>query len=257
MDNVLEKLNKQIESLALDIVMLDSQDIPGLGSALKYMESMEALSKELKDESVASLLKGMKGYIEKIILGEKTDLSPIERGVTELQEICRDIINGKLSQKDISSFLLDLDFEEPTASVTSSVPEKNAEPGQAGDTEGPEKVNEMINEDEKTIQEEMPPSPIDDEDREIIVDFVAESIENLGAIEIKLVDLEQEPNDQEIINDIFRPFHTVKGVSGFLNFNKINKLAHMSENLLDKARNGELSISGEIVDVILNSVDTL
>ena len=257
MDNVLEKLNKQIESLALDIVMLDSQDIPGLGNALKYMESMEALSGELKDESIASLVKGMEGYIEKIILGEKTDLSPVEKGVTEIQEICRDIINGKRSQKDISSFLLDLDFEEPISSVTSSTPEKNAEPGQAGDTEGPETVSEAINEDEKTIQEETPPSPIDDEDREIIVDFVAESIENLGTIEIKLVDLEQEPNDQEIINDIFRPFHTVKGVSGFLNFNRINKLAHVSESLLDKARNGELSISGEIVDIILNSVDIL
>ena len=125
MDNVLEKLNKQIESLALDIVMLDSQDIPGLGNALKYMESMEALSEELKDESIASLVKGMEGYIEKIILGEKTDLSPVEKGVTEIQEICRDIINGKRSQKDISSFLLDLDFEEPISSVTSSTDRKS------------------------------------------------------------------------------------------------------------------------------------
>ncbi|MBW1797090.1 MAG: chemotaxis protein CheA [Deltaproteobacteria bacterium] len=65
------------------------------------------------------------------------------------------------------------------------------------------------------------------------------------------------PSDVETINAIFRPFHTVKGVSGFLNFTKINKLAHISENLLDKARTGELSIDGEVVDIILESVDML
>jgi len=61
MDDVLEKLIKQIESLSLDIVMLDAQDIPGLGNALTHIESMEALSKELKEESITSLIKAMKG----------------------------------------------------------------------------------------------------------------------------------------------------------------------------------------------------
>ncbi|MDQ1331912.1 MAG: two-component system, chemotaxis family, sensor kinase CheA [Thermodesulfobacteriota bacterium] len=95
------------------------------------------------------------------------------------------------------------------------------------------------------------------EDIEIISDFVAESLDNLGTIEVRLMDLEQDPKDTETINAIFRPFHTVKGVSGFLNFNRINKFAHVVENLLDKARNGELIINGEIVDVILESVDLL
>jgi len=61
----------------------------------------------------------------------------------------------------------------------------------------------------------------------------------------------------DTINDIFRPFHTVKGVSGFLNFNKINELSHTAENLLDKVRNGQIHIVGEIVDIVLETVDVL
>ena len=61
----------------------------------------------------------------------------------------------------------------------------------------------------------------------------------------------------DIINDIFRPFHTIKGVSGFLSLTKINKLAHATENLLDSARSGEFLINDTATDVILESVDTL
>jgi two-component system chemotaxis sensor kinase CheA len=61
----------------------------------------------------------------------------------------------------------------------------------------------------------------------------------------------------DIINDIFRPFHTIKGVSGFLSLTKINKLAHATENLLDSARNGDFLINDTATDVILESVDTL
>jgi len=253
MDNVLENLNKQIESFALDIVMLDSQDIPGLGNALKYMESMEVLSVKLKIESITSLVKGMKEYIETVILGETTDLSPIEKGITELQEICRDSINGKQSQKDISPILSDLGCKEELAPA-----ENNGEMEIEIDIEDLE--DEDTNETDKDNKGETgkeAPLTIDEEDREIIADFVTESLENLGTIEIKLVDLEQDPSDLDTINDIFRPFHTVKGVSGFLNFNKINELSHVSENLLDKARNGQFSIVGEIVDIILESVDAL
>jgi len=82
-------------------------------------------------------------------------------------------------------------------------------------------------------------------------------LENLGTIEVRLMDLEQDPSDLEAINAIFRAFHTVKGVSGFLNFNKINKLAHVVENLLDRARNKQLQIDGEVIDLILDSVDML
>ncbi|MFH1487593.1 MAG: chemotaxis protein CheA, partial [Pseudomonadota bacterium] len=98
---------------------------------------------------------------------------------------------------------------------------------------------------------------LSDEDRQIISDFVIEAQENLSTIEVSLMDLEQNPDDLETINDIFRPFHTIKGVSGFLNLDKVNKLAHSAENLLDEARKGKIKIEGQVIDVILETVDML
>jgi len=246
MKNSLEKLIQQIDSLALDTVMLDPEDVPGLGEALKSLESIEVLIRDVKEESLISIIGAMKGYIEKLILREKSDLSPFESGISQLQEIYRDLINGKAFSKDISSLLISLGYMVQGSEVQ----------GLEG-SETEDAADETSQSEREKETPEGTPFIIGDEDKEIINDFVIESLENLGTIEVKLMDLEQDPSDLDTINAIFRPFHTVKGVSGFLNFNKINKLAHISENLLDKVRNRELSIEGEIIDVILNSVDIL
>jgi len=256
MNNLLEKLVSQIDSLALDTVMLNPENIPGLGKVLKSLEPMEALIRDIKEQSLISIIGAMKGYIEKLILREKSDLSPFESGISQLQEICRYLINGKTFDKDISSLLIILGSEAIESSAISLGPLKDT----GMETEESLQVYETTDATGENIKKEgekETPVTIGDEDKEIITDFVAESLENLGTIEVKLMDLEQDPSDLDTINAIFRPFHTVKGVSGFLNFDKINKLAHISENLLDKARNGELYIDGEIIDVILNSVDVL
>ena len=251
MNNSLEKLIQQIDSLALDTIMLDPEDIPGLGEVLKSLESMEDLVEEVKKEPLITLIRAMKGYIEKVILREKSDLSPFETGISQLQEICRNIINGKEFDKDISSLLISLGYEEMEPSGISSRPKKDTAI-EAGEGLKGSETPDVTDEGKKGT-----PGIIGEEDKEIITDFVAESLENLGTIEVSLMNLEQDPSDLETINAIFRPFHTVKGVSGFLNFKKINKLAHISENLLDKVRDGGLSIDGEIIDVILDSVDIL
>ena len=245
-NNSLKELTQLIDSLALNTVMLDPEDVPGLGGALKSLESIEIFTRDLKDKSLISIIRAMKGYIEKLILREKSDLSPFEAGISQLQEICRDLINGKAFSKDISSLLTSLGYMVQDSEA------QGLEGSEAEDAADETSQSER----EKETPEEAP-SIIGDEDKEIIADFVAESLENLSTIEVKLMDLEQDPSDLDTINAVFRPFHTVKGVSGFLNFNKINKLAHISENLLDKARNGELSIEGEVIDVILESVDIL
>lgn len=95
------------------------------------------------------------------------------------------------------------------------------------------------------------------EDEQLIRDFVGEAIDNLASIETNLVALEDLPDDRQIIDSIFRPFHTIKGVSGFLNLKKINRLAHSTENLLDSVRQGEFRVNTEVTDVVLASVDRL
>lgn len=235
MTSILEELNLKIENLALEMVMLDADDIPGLGKAVKSIESILELSKPLKESALTLITEEMKRHIEEAIMGEKKDLGPIEKGISTLQEMVRDIAKGK--QIDPESFQSD-------------------RPETAADTE-PTDGSSAVTDVPQGLGGNGTIAKLSEEDRAIISDFVAESLENLGTIEVRLIDLEQDPTDVETINAIFRPFHTVKGVSGFLNFNKINKFAHMVENLLDKARNGGLGITGEIVDVILESVDVL
>jgi two-component system chemotaxis sensor kinase CheA len=95
------------------------------------------------------------------------------------------------------------------------------------------------------------------QDADLVAGFITEAFEHLEAIEANVLELEQAPNDIDIINNIFRPFHTIKGVSGFLNLTTINKLAHSTENLLDDVRNNKLSMSADIIDVVLGVGDFL
>jgi chemotaxis protein histidine kinase CheA len=82
-------------------------------------------------------------------------------------------------------------------------------------------------------------------------------MEHLETIEINLINLEQAPEDKECINAIFRPFHTIKGVSGFLNLQEIHKFSHAVESLLDDARNDNVLVNQKIIDLILEAVDFL
>jgi two-component system, chemotaxis family, sensor kinase CheA len=95
------------------------------------------------------------------------------------------------------------------------------------------------------------------QDLDLLGGFISEAFEHLETIEVNVLDLEQNPGDEEIINNIFRPFHTVKGVSGFLNLKTINTLAHSTENLLDDVRSGRLPMNNDIVDLVLGVGDYL
>jgi len=96
-----------------------------------------------------------------------------------------------------------------------------------------------------------------DEFQEILQDFLVESFELVEKLDEDLVELESNPDDLELLNGIFRVAHTIKGASSFLNFDVLTHLTHHMEDVLNKARHGELSITPEIMDVILESVDLM
>ncbi|HPD46266.1 MAG TPA: chemotaxis protein CheA [Anaerohalosphaeraceae bacterium] len=98
---------------------------------------------------------------------------------------------------------------------------------------------------------------IPEDDVPLVMDFIAESQEHLETAEAGLLELENNPGDQETLNRIFRAFHTIKGTAGFLNLSDISSLAHSAENLLDMARKGELVMAGQNTDAILESMDLL
>lgn len=86
---------------------------------------------------------------------------------------------------------------------------------------------------------------------DLLQDFLQEAHDLLSDVDNKLVDLEKMPDDRGLLNDIFRGFHTVKGGAGFLNATELVTLCHLTENLFDRLRNGELELTPELMDVIM------
>jgi len=85
---------------------------------------------------------------------------------------------------------------------------------------------------------------------ELMQDFLTEASDLLSDVDSKLMGLEKSPNDRDLLNVIFRGFHTIKGGAGFLNATELVTLCHLTENLFDKLRNGELVLTAELMDVI-------
>ena len=98
---------------------------------------------------------------------------------------------------------------------------------------------------------------IDDSMQEIVNDFIQEALELLESLNENFIELEKQPDNKEILNTIFRAAHTVKGSAGFLGFQNIVELAHSAENILNKLRQGEISLTSEMTDYLLKTMDIL
>ncbi|QQP88870.1 chemotaxis protein CheW [Skermanella sp. TT6] len=92
---------------------------------------------------------------------------------------------------------------------------------------------------------------------DLLSEFLTETSENLSVLDVELVRLEQNPNNPELLSNIFRLVHTIKGTCGFLGLPRLEHVAHASENVLGKFRDGELSVSPQAVSAILESLDTI
>lgn len=96
---------------------------------------------------------------------------------------------------------------------------------------------------------------IECEDQELLEGFLTETTELLEKLDDDLVALEKAPSDADLLNGIFRSIHTVKGASSFLGFELLVKVTHKTEDVLNRLRRGELIVTPEIMDVILEAVD--
>lgn len=92
---------------------------------------------------------------------------------------------------------------------------------------------------------------------DLLREFLTETAENMGQLDVQLVQLEQNPNNPELLSSIFRLVHTIKGTCGFLGLPRLEKVAHAGENVLGKFRDGELEVTPLAVTLILRSMDTI
>ena len=93
------------------------------------------------------------------------------------------------------------------------------------------------------------------EDQETIREFLVESHENLSRLDQDLVELEQHPDDRDLLSSIFRTIHTIKGACGFLAFSILEAITHQAETLLSQLRDGRRELTPALVSLILETVD--
>jgi two-component system chemotaxis sensor kinase CheA len=229
------KIPELVEQLALQTVLIEPDDIMALGSILEKLELIEKEEKEGNFPSLRGLGGALKRLVEKIVLQE----------FPNPQEGCQLLREGiRVLQQRLTP--------QPSSPVNEE--EKNFYKKIESFFDSPQEVRSEKGENSIGHANDMADSG---KDLNIYMDFISEGMEHLSAIELHIINLEQEPANQETINAIFRPFHTIKGVAGFLNLHEIQKFSHAMESLLDDARNGRLSINQEIIDFILDAVDVL
>ena len=180
----------------------------------------------------------------KEITGEAPEISVVVDEITKLRNLLKgvDVDVGK-QEKPVKKSKKKVSAEQPKEETEESVP---VVPTQDIAVETIPLSSDPDEPDEKEI-----------EDPDLLGDFIGEATEHLESIELNMVEWEKNPTDKEIINSIFRPFHTIKGVAGFLNIQKINQLSHNLENLLDEAREDKIKLSNDLSDLIFDGVDLL
>ena len=92
---------------------------------------------------------------------------------------------------------------------------------------------------------------------ELLSEFLTETAENISELDVELIQLEQDPNDQALLGNIFRLVHTIKGTCGFLGLPRLEAVAHASENVLGKVRDGSLEVSKDAITLIFESFDRI
>ncbi|MFZ2872187.1 Hpt domain-containing protein, partial [Zavarzinia sp.] len=92
---------------------------------------------------------------------------------------------------------------------------------------------------------------------DLLQEFLTETAENLDVVDVEIVKLEQDPNNREVLSNIFRLVHTIKGTCGFLGLPRLEAVAHAGENVLGKFRAGEMEVTEDAVSLILEAIDAI
>ena len=239
-----EKVVQLLNDLAADVVMLEPGDLSGLGQLLKGIEELEKPEVSAGFEYLLPRAEQLRDVIVTIIYDEFKDSEKsfelLSKSISEIQKALRD---GPESCAAVTP-------EGPAVSV---IKEAVVVKESAVEIE-----SESVAEDQSQDSSDELFAGVDfSQDQDLYQGFIAESNEHLDTIEENILNLEQDPENLEILNAIFRPFHTIKGVSGFMNLKQMNVIAHHLENLLDDARNHKFYLDGDATDLILDGVDFL
>jgi two-component system chemotaxis sensor kinase CheA len=233
-----DQLENYLKEFSTIVARFCPGEIPDIGAMLNCLDKLIETSDRGNFSAFHDVCTTCKAYVGNMTLEDIENTKPVEETIILLKAFLTHFKKGEPFVFDYSD-VLELLTERFRADLQFTASGRNNE----------KPVD--------TVAVKSSGRRISDDDMEIMIDFVSEALENLEAIEVNLIELEQDPSNRDIINDIFRPFHTIKGVSGFLSLKKINTLAHITENFLDSARSGDFMINDAATDAILASVDVL
>ena len=246
-----DSLIKLIDGMASEFLFLEIReiDVPTAGKLLNNLDNLIKEADALKIGQLKRVACGLSSLLEKIVLDSIEDkeagFNILEKGIPLMQEIGDTFRNTGSYEGDINGFV------ESLAALTGDSITKDAPETEASQ-------EELQPSEKGEVQEESQPSEkAEVQDESLLRDFIIESLEYINEIEVNTLNLEQEPENKDHINAIFRPFHSVKGVAAFLNLEQIRDVAHDLETLLDRARNDELSVTSQVIDVVLDGADAL
>jgi two-component system chemotaxis sensor kinase CheA len=237
-----EELEEKLNALSMLIAGFCPGKDHDIEEMIHNVDGLINISEPIEPSTFYDISKLCKKYMENMDLSCACNTKPVEEGIVLLKSILSHLKRQEPFTFDYSDVLELLEEhltrKEPCDECAYECAEGELDSEPAPEDSGaPEKLSE--------------------DDIEILTDFISEAEDNLNNIEVSLIELEQDPENADIINDIFRPFHTIKGVSGFLSLDKINRLSHATENLLDSARSGDFTINHSATDAVLESVDLL
>ncbi|MEM5785773.1 MAG: chemotaxis protein CheA [Syntrophobacteraceae bacterium] len=225
------------------------EDLLGIGECLNVLDELEKSAE--CTQPFMKVIRKLRLLFKGLILEESPDR---EADWAEIQKLIDGLSNG-----DVTSCAEELETVRaedasrviPLSDDDSAIFESALRASAGNGSDGTEsELDSLINAADDRALVEL-------QDPELIKDFIEESKEHLSAIELNMLALETNPHDQEAINAVFRPFHSIKGVAGFLNFTEIHHLSHEVENLLDAARAGKVAINDAIIDIVLTATDIL
>ena len=227
----MQQLIAELDRLAGTVLGLEPTDLQALADAHTQLECIERLLDTATDlpfdltQRFESTAGGAKKSVEKLILNEIDDTDAALRALSSTVSDLQNILNGTLStQAPVFASGAPAASDSSTSSAATAMPAERV---------------------------------FADDDLPLLNEFVSESQSHLETAEQELLKLEENPGAADSISAIFRSFHTIKGVAGFLNLEQIQRLAHAAESLLDRARDGKLALTGEASQLVLESIDQM
>lgn len=254
----LSESREGLDQLDLDFITLeqDPSDASTLANVFRTIHTVKGTSGFLGFATLEKVTHMGENLLDKL---RNKDFQLDEQKASLLLEMV-DVVREQLDMiaatgsdgGDYQSLIDRLELQVNGSVTTDAVNEVSVE------TEAPAAASTGEEDDDDDDTSEVPVvAELDEEMKEVLKDFLQESFENLDRVDSELIELEERPDNRDLLSSIFRSMHTIKGTCGFFGFDKLEKVTHIGENLLVKLRDGEYSMNEQIATGLLAMVDAV